>query len=146
MMNDEPMPFDFEQIEHELAAALRSDPPPALGNRIASAVRGELRRKRTAERWNFALATAATFLIWANLSLCAVSVTDFNFRPERQAPPVERMAQEIQTLLPELTREQAYRQAALMSAGASIVPLPKIAARNVPKMAIFSAPSYHETN
>ena len=86
----------------------------------------ELRQKETADRWNFAIAMVATFLIWGNLSLCAVSVTDFHFRPERENPHVDQIAREIQKLLPELSREEAYREAALMSAGSNIIPLPRV--------------------
>jgi hypothetical protein len=127
MMFDEPLPSDLDQIERSLSSALQSDPSPALRTRITTVVHSELRRKKTADRWNFAIAMAATFLIWGNLSLCAVSVTDFHFRPEREGPPVEQLAQEIQKLLPELSKEEAYREAVLMNARSNIIPLPKVA-------------------
>jgi hypothetical protein len=114
-MPTEPLPSELDQLERELSAAFRADPSPSLGHRIATTVQNELRRKRTVDRWNFAAALAATFLIWANLSLCAVSVTDFRFRPEPKTLPVEELAQEIHKLLPELTREDAHREAVMMS-------------------------------
>jgi hypothetical protein len=125
-MSTEPLPSDLEQIERKLSSAMQADPSPELRSRITSALRGELRRKRKADRWNFAMAMAATFLIWGNLSLSAVSVTDFHFRPEREHPPVEQIARDIRKLVPELSREEAYREAVLMSAGSNIIPLPTV--------------------
>ena len=126
-MSNEPLPSDLDRIERNLSAVLSADPSPSLHDRITTVVHKELRRKKTAVRWNFAIAMAATFLIWGNLSLCAVSVTDFHFRPEREGPPVDQIAQEIQKLVPELSREDAYREAVLMSAQSNIIPLPRVA-------------------
>jgi hypothetical protein len=123
MMFDEPLTPDIEQFESKLSAAFAHDPPPALRSRVVAAVRGELRRKRATDRWKRAMVIAATLLVWANLTFCAYSLSGVRYQREGAGLPVDQMARELRKIAPELSREEAYRQALAMSANSNIFPV-----------------------
>jgi hypothetical protein len=93
-------------------------------------MRAGLPRNGSRVTWSFAAAVAAAALVWINLSLSATLATDFNGRAVTQGPPVEQVAQQIRQLLPELSDDEALRQAVMlratsnMPAGILLPPVP----------------------
>ena len=125
-MNDYQLPPELESLERELAA--RSTPLPAaeLRRRITSGVHTRLRRERRLDYWRFAAAVAIVAAVWLNLSLTAVSVTDFHFQLADRRSSVEITTREIQNLLPEMSETDVRREAMLLCAGNNLVMCPKL--------------------
>jgi hypothetical protein len=117
-MLDEPLPADLKQIEQDFGSFMQFDPEAEFPQRIAHAVRNELRRERSAARWKFTLALAGSALLWMNLSFYAASITNFHFRHSRPAMPMARLAEDFQIVLPGFSREEAIRQAKVFQSGA----------------------------
>jgi hypothetical protein len=66
-----------------------------------------------------------------NLSLSAAQATDFGLRLDGRKQSVERTAEDIRQLLPDISFQEARRQAILLRAGADIVPCPNVPASYV---------------
>jgi len=116
-MEDEQLSAELEELERDLAGRPRAEPSADLRERVIEGVQAELRRRKARNGWAFAAAVAAAALVWINLSLSATLGTDYGPRRVRPRPPVDRMAQQIQQLLPELSDCEALRQAVLLEAG-----------------------------
>jgi hypothetical protein len=129
MTEDFPLPPELAPLEQELAARPRGQPSAQLKERCLHSLRAELRRQQAGSRWAFAVAVAATVLVGLNLSLSASQATDFGFQLDGRQQSVERTAEEIRRLLPDLSPQEAMRQAALLRAGADIVPCPSVPAQ-----------------
>jgi hypothetical protein len=125
-MSDYQLPPELEILEQELAA--RSTPPPAdnLQLRITTGVRSRLRRESRLDFWRFAAAAALVAAVWLNLSLSAARETNFHFQLADKRPSVEKTAQEIKNLLPEMSEDDVQREALLLCAGENLVMYPKI--------------------
>jgi hypothetical protein len=125
-MNDErDLPPELEQ----LAARLRELPSPAseLRGRVLGEVRRELRREAAGSAWWYAGAVAASVLLLLNLSMSAARVTDFHLRPAARPPADARAVARIQQLAPELSPQEARRQAALLSVDLQFAYAPPVA-------------------
>jgi hypothetical protein len=141
MMDNFPLPPELEQLERQLAVRERPQPLSQAKQRLLCSVRAESRRSRARSRRAFAVAMAATVLVWLNLSLCATQATDFGLELDGRQPPLENDAAQIQQLLPDLAPSEAMRQAVLLRAGARVVPCPKLPASYV---AILENDSWRE--
>ena len=119
-MENHDLPPDLHELERDLAGRPRPVPPAALRQRVIGCVRAELRRNGSRNGWTFAAGVAAAVLVWVNLSLSATLATDFGPQPDRPRRPVEKVAAEIQRLLPGLSDEEARRQAILLQAGSDL--------------------------
>ena len=119
---------ELERLERDLAVRPRLEPSAEWQQWLMHSVRSELRRAQSNTRWAFALAVAATVLVWLNLSLSATQATDCGFAPIELKESIAAVAQEIRQLLPELSAEEAMRQAILLRAGSSILPCPRLPA------------------
>jgi len=117
-MFDEPLPADLKQIEQDFGSFMQFDLEAEFSHRIARTVRDELRRERSAARWKFTLALAGSALLWMNLSFYAAPITNFHFRDSRQTMPMARLAEDFQTVLFGLPREEAMRQPGVLRSGA----------------------------
>jgi hypothetical protein len=122
MTEDFPLPPELQGLEQRLAARPRPQPSSRLKEQVLGSLRSELRRSQGGARWAFAVAVAATVLLWLNLSLSATQATDFGLRLDGRRQPVEPIAAEIRQLLPDLPPHEALRQAVLLRAGAGVVP------------------------
>jgi hypothetical protein len=128
-MSNEEFSLEFDSLERDLESVFRVEPAADFPRRIAGVCHGELRRQRSARRWQFAITLAAGALVWMNLSLCAAPITDFHFQSRRQPPPLYQVAEKLHALLPEFSREDALREAAFLQAGVylSLLPNPPVA-------------------
>lgn len=126
MTEDFPLPPDLQRLEELLAARERPQPLPEMKQRLLYSVRAELRRSQVRSRWTFAVAMAASVLVWLNLSLCATQATDCGLKLNDPRQPIEDAAQQIHQLLPDLPPREAMRQAVLLRAGTGVVPCPRL--------------------
>jgi hypothetical protein len=125
-MNDYQLPPELESLEHELAARSTARPAAELRQKITSGVHNCLHRERRLDFWRFAGAAALVAAVWLNLSLSAVRETNFHFQLADHRPSIEQTAREIQKLLPEMSAEDARREAVLLSASTNLLMYPKI--------------------
>ena len=130
-MLDEPLPAALEQVERDFTALMQFDVEATFGRRVASAVRNELLRERSAPRWKFALALSAALiwihlsfgaLIWIHLSFHTASVSDFPFHNSRSKMPVARSAGNFPTTHRGSSRDEAGREPEILRAGACWLP------------------------
>ena len=114
----------------ELERALAGRPLPGPSAHLREKVLGDVRRRpppdRGKTRWQFAVAVAATVLLWLNLSLAATRATDCGLRPGGPGQSIETARRQIEELLPELSPEQSRRQAILLRAGSALVLCPDL--------------------
>ena len=122
MTEDFPLPPELERLERHLAARERPQPSDRAKQRLLGSVRAELERSRRGRRWAFAVAMAATVLVWLNLSLCATQATDCGLKLDGRHRPADNGAEQIRQLLPDLAPREAMRQAVLLRAGGAVVP------------------------
>jgi hypothetical protein len=122
MSDDFSLSQELQRVEQDLAARRRAQPSSQLREQCLRTLRAELRRQAARSRWTFALAAAASVLVGLNLSLSASQATDYGFRLDGRQQSVQRTAEEIRRLLPEVPPQEATRQAGLLRAGAGVVP------------------------
>jgi hypothetical protein len=94
-------------VEHELAL-LRSGDAGVAGGRASG-------------WWAFAVAMAATMLFWLHMSLSATHATSYSMHLPDRPPSVDATARQIQELLPELSRRDAWRHAVVLRAGENLL-------------------------
>jgi len=123
------LPEDLERIEIRLLQRPREEPSVALRDRVMANVPTELRRQRPGGTWRMLAAVAAGVLLWLNLSLSAATATGGIPGPRGTRRSVDRMAQQIEQLLPELSPKEARRHAIWYRSGSEVVPCPKVSAR-----------------
>jgi hypothetical protein len=131
MSEDFSLSPELQRVEQDLAARRRAEPSGQLKEQCLRTLRAELRRQATRSRWTFALAAAASVLVGLNLSLSASQATDYGFQLDGRQRSVQRTAEEIRRLLPEVSPQEAMRQAVLLRAGAGMVPCPNVPAKHV---------------
>jgi hypothetical protein len=105
---------DIEQLEQELATRSRSGPSGELRARVLREVGRKLQDEQRRGAWLFAASVAAVFVIWLNLSWFAARETDFFELKTVSATSVDEITDQIQRLVPELSRQEAGRQALLL--------------------------------
>lgn len=127
-MDDSTLPPELERIERQLVARERPQPSHQARQRWLCSVRAELRPLQVRGRWTFAVAMAATVLVWLNLSLCATQATDCGLGLGDSHEPLEGGARQIRQLLPDLPPREVMRQAVLARAGSAVVPCPRLPA------------------
>lgn len=129
MMENDSLPPELERLERLLAARELPRASQQAKERLLCSVRAELRRSQARSRWAFAVAMAATVLVWLNLSLSATQATDCGLELDGRRQSVENGAQQIRQLLPDLTPREAMRQAVLLRAG--VIPCPRLSENHV---------------
>jgi hypothetical protein len=115
------LPDDFSDLESALAGRSTPEPGPELRDRVLGAVNRELKRRPSfrisrMRPWQFAAAAAAIAFCVLNLSMSAANNTDWRFSARAPATDIQTLADEIQTLLPDLDRGEALRHAHLLRA------------------------------
>jgi hypothetical protein len=131
MMENFPLPPELQRLERHLTARERPQPSYQAKQRLLCSVRAERRRSQARGRWTFAVAMAATVLVWLNLSLCATKATDCGLGLVGPHQPVENGAEQIHQLLPDLPPREAARQAVLLRAGSGVIPCPRLSSGQV---------------
>jgi hypothetical protein len=127
-MDDLDLSPELRELERALAARPRPAPPAELRDRVIGQMQVGLRRNGPRSRWSFVAAVAVAAAVWINLSLSATLTTDFDRRSHGAASPVGQVAEEIRLLLPELSENEALRQAVMLRATSNMppaVPWPK---------------------
>lgn len=125
-MDNGQLPSDLQQLEVDLGNRSLPKPSDNLRQRVLDDLRTRLRSERSRSRWQFAAALAATVLLWMNLSMSATQATDFGLRRREPTESVETMAKQIAQLAPELSPEDARREAILLRAGVNLICLPDL--------------------
>jgi hypothetical protein len=120
------LPSELRQLEQDLIARSRSRAFEDLRPRILGDLRSRLRIEHRSSRWQFALAVAVVVLVWLNLSISATQATDCGLRLDGPSGPIQTVADEIHRLVPDLSPEEARRQAVLLQAGSRLVCAPRI--------------------
>jgi hypothetical protein len=77
-MCDEPLTDELREIEGGLIPLMRFEPQAEIGGRILGAMRGQLRRERSAARWRFSLQLAVCAFVWLHLSYYVAPTTSFH--------------------------------------------------------------------
>jgi len=114
------LPPDLKQLERELAERPRAEPPPDLRRRVLGGARVQLRRELRQGWWAFAASAAAAAVLIVNVSISAVQATDFDLYNGARSKQIAEAAQQIRQALPEISEEEARRQAVLLNAGANL--------------------------
>jgi hypothetical protein len=127
-MEHQQLPPELQQLQEELLAHPRPDPPANLRQRVMDGVCGELRPNGWRARWAFAASLAAAVLVWVNLSLTATRATDCGLRVGYLPEVVDETTQQIVRLLPQISPEEARREALLLQAGSLLPPYPNLKA------------------
>ena len=128
-MTNGQLPGDLQRLERRLARRPREGPPAALHGRVMAGVEAALRRQPSGG-WQMLAAAAAAVVLWLNLSLSATNATDGPLRARGTREPVERIARQIEQLLPDLPREEARRYAVLYQSGSELIPCPELGPRS----------------
>ena len=123
------LPEDLERLEHRLMQRPREEPSVALRDRVMVSVPTALRRQRSGGTWRMFATVAAGVLIWLNLSFSAANSTNGTLRPHGRRESGDRMARQIERLLPDLPYEEARRHAIRYRSGSELVPCPEVSAR-----------------
>ena len=136
-MNEPELPNELERLERELAERPCPEPSADLRNRVLGTVEAELDgtaprpaeslRTRVSGWLTFATATAATVLVWINLSLGAANASSYDLRLPPQPHSLDETARQIRELLPEMSEQEARRYAVILEGGADLVPCPDVA-------------------
>jgi hypothetical protein len=120
------LPDDLAELERRLAGRPRPEPDAALRRRVVGSVRDELERdrRRFAGAWRYAAALAAAVLLGANLSLGVAVSADW--RRDEAGDDIGTTVARLRQLDPELTEDEARRQALLLQTRAHLVPAPVV--------------------
>ena len=115
------LPDDFSQFERALASRSTPEPSSELRARVLGAVNHKLTlrvsfRSIRMRPWQFAATAAAVFFCVHNLSMSAANNTHWRFAVRDMPYDLRSAAAAIQSLLPEMTREEALRHALLAHA------------------------------
>jgi hypothetical protein len=112
-MADMRLPREMERVERFLTAGPRPEPSAALRWRVLSQVQYELREDRSRSQQRWAVAIAATLLIGVSVSMAAFLRSVAPLRKNEAPPTVDTVAWRLQQVSPNLSREEALRQALL---------------------------------
>jgi hypothetical protein len=121
-MTDVNLPKDLVELEADLNALFVTEPPRGLRDRVLLATgKNRAALLATAEGsqeswWAFAVGLAACIAFWANLSFSALN-HEIRFAGGAELSSIDRQTTSLLEIAPELTREDARRQAAMLSAG-----------------------------
>jgi hypothetical protein len=131
MIEDFFLPPDLQRLERHLASRERPQPSDRAKQRLLRGVRAEMQRSQARSRRTFAVAMAATVLVWLNLSLCATQATDCGLGLDGTHQPLEDRVEQIHRLLPDLPPREARRQAVLLGAGSGVILCPRLSADDI---------------
>ncbi len=134
-MENPRLPPELERLERDLVERPSPAPSGELRDRVLRGVEAELGPDQTGSAngrsngwWTFAVAMAATVLVWLNLSLSAAHATSYGLHLAAEPQSVDLAARQIRDLLPEISRRDAQRYAAVLQAGSNLIGSPDLAA------------------
>ncbi len=120
-MNPPPLPDDLADLERRLAGRPRPDPPAELRSRVLSAV-GRARRPPDFGLGWFAAAAAVLALLAINLSMSVANGARRRLGGELSPYEIAASADRLHEVLPELSAQEARRQALLLEGRARLTP------------------------
>ena len=120
------LPDELQELERVLAGRPLPGPSAGLREKVLGGVRRRMPPERWAARWRFAMTAAAGAIVWLNLSLAATRATDCGLRPAGPDQSIETACRQIEQLLPELSPQEARRQAILLCSGSTLVLCPDL--------------------
>lgn len=127
-MTPESLPPDLADLERELASRPRPELPAELRARVLAAVSRERPTPRAEPARNgfarFAAATAAAALLAINLSASVANDTDWRLRAAGGAEPADVVGR-IRELAPDLSEQEARRQALMLRSAAGLTATPR---------------------
>jgi hypothetical protein len=136
-MNEPELPPELERLERALARRPCPGPSAELRDRVLRTIEAELvlaapgqaESARTGSGgWlRFAVATAATVLVWVNLSMSAANATSHDLGPPAGPHALDETARQIAELLPEVSEQEARRYAVVLQGGAELIPCANVA-------------------
>ena len=136
-MNESELPDELERLERELAERPCPERSADLRDRVLRLVEAELdgaelrraepARPRAGGWLSFAAATAATVLVWINLSMSAANATSYDLRLPAGPHALDETTRQIRELLPEMSEQETRRYAVILQGGADLVPCPDVA-------------------
>ena len=131
-MNEPELPHELERLERALARRPCPEPSTDLRGRVLRTVTAELDqaelgraespRTRAGGWLSFAVAAAATVLIWMNLSMSAANATRYGMRVPAEPHALDETARQIRELLPGMSQQEARRYAVILQGGADLIP------------------------
>jgi hypothetical protein len=124
--SDEPrLPADLAGLERQLAARGRLESIADPRRKILAAVRRELRVTiGDPLDWRWLAAAAASLLIALNFSASVINDMDWHFNGGMPHGSFHATVRRVQDLVPEMSPQEAYRQALLLQASARVAPPP----------------------
>ena len=127
-MEDWTLPPELQQLERDLCCRSLPDASGDMRYNVIKEVRGLMQNEARRSRWQFGIGVAAAALLWLNLSISATQATNFGLQWRENDPSIEVAAEVIQRLVPELSAQEARREAFLMRVTFRMIPYPSLPA------------------
>jgi hypothetical protein len=120
------LPADLAAIERQLEKGSRPASTSDPRQRILDAVGRELSRQPIQEqpKWRWLAAAAAAFLIVHNFSTSVVYDMDWHLNGGLRHGDLHVTARQVHNLVPDMSPQEACRQALLFRAGERALPMP----------------------
>jgi hypothetical protein len=120
-MNPPPLPDDLADLERRLADRPRPDPPAELRSRVLSAVSRAGPPTDVGFGW-FTAAAAVLALLAINLSMSVANGSGWRLGGEPSPYEIAARVDRLHEVPPELTEQEARRQALLLEGRARLTP------------------------
>ena len=112
-MNVSPLPPELDALESQLRQ-LPGHPLPELRSRVLLGIAQELWRQHRHDWYGYAMGVAAMLVLWANLSWTVSRDTSYDWHARGSN---EVTVEQIEKLLPGVSKGEARRQAMLLGGG-----------------------------
>jgi hypothetical protein len=122
-MNDDELSPELARLERELATRPRASPDPSLRQRILAATSQRIPSGVTPmSMMEFAIATAAAVLLFANLSMSLANQTDYGLARSLDRNQLDASALEIAQIMPDTSPREAFQLALPLQHGLYLPP------------------------
>ena len=125
-MNNADWSEALSDLERRLAARARTEPDPALRERVLTALSREVRAAERESFWNFVVALAAVFFLGANLTMSSAPSVSTNVTDDPEG--VATAARRLHALVPEITAEAASAEILMASSWSRLPMVPNMGA------------------
>jgi hypothetical protein len=122
-MNDDELSPELARLERELATRPRASPDASLRRRILAATSQSIPTGVTPmSMTEFAVATAAAVLLFANLSMSLANQTDCGLTRSLGTNRLDASALEIAQIMPDISPREAFQLALPLQCGPYLAP------------------------
>jgi hypothetical protein len=125
-MNNADWSEELNELERRLAARARTEPYPALRERVLTALNREVRVAERESFWNFVVGLAAVFLLGANLTMSSASSVRISVTDDPEG--VATSARRLHALIPEIPAEAVYAEVLMASSWSRLPMVPNMGA------------------